>query len=260
MIPKVIHYCWFGGKPLPKLAIKCIESWKKYLPDYEIKEWNETNFDINLIPYTKEAYQAKRYAFVSDYARFWILYHYGGLYFDTDVEIINPMDNIIAKGPFMGRENDSELSVAPGLGLSICPKHPLYKEILDTYSKLHCIYEDGTFNEKTVVTYVSEILYERGLRFKKGIQECEGIYIYPKDYFCPKDFLSGKLRITPNTVTIHHYDGSWLQEDALYMRKLAEKLGNKKISYFIAEFVMRLKFHGIGSAFSYLTEMVTKRF
>lgn len=100
-IPTVIHYCWFGGKPLPALAVKCIESWKKYLPDYEIKRWDESNFDVNLIPYTQQAYEAKKYAFVSDYARFWILYKYGGLYFDTDVEVIKPMDDLIAAGPFM---------------------------------------------------------------------------------------------------------------------------------------------------------------
>lgn len=104
-IPKVIHYCWFGGNPLPSLAEKCIASWRKYLPDYEIKRWDESNFDVNIIPYTKQAYEAKKYAFVSDYARFWILYNYGGLYFDTDVEVIRSMDDIIAAGPFMGCEN-----------------------------------------------------------------------------------------------------------------------------------------------------------
>jgi len=104
MIPKVIHYCWFGRNSLPPLAVKCLESWKRFFPDYEIKEWNEDNFDVNIISYTAEAYRVKKYAFVSDYARFWILYHYGGLYFDTDVEVIKSMDDIIAKGSFMGCE------------------------------------------------------------------------------------------------------------------------------------------------------------
>ena len=98
MIPKIIHYCWFGRGPLPELAQKCIASWKKYLPDYEIKEWNEDNFDVNILPYTAEAYQAKKYAGVSDYARFWILYQYGGIYFDTDVEVIRPIDDIVVRG------------------------------------------------------------------------------------------------------------------------------------------------------------------
>lgn len=106
MIPKIIHYCWFGRNPLPELAKQCIASWKRFLPDYEIREWNEDNFDVNIIPYTAEAYKQKKYAFVNDYARFWILYRYGGIYFDTDVEVIRPLDDIIAKGNFMGVESD----------------------------------------------------------------------------------------------------------------------------------------------------------
>lgn len=130
MIPKIIHYCWFGRGSLPELAQKCIASWKKYLPDYEIKEWNEDNFDVNIIPYTAEAYAQKKYAFVSDYARFWILYKYGGIYFDTDVEVIRSIDDIIAKGNFMGFETNpnsqksgdaSEASVNPGLGMGVAP-------------------------------------------------------------------------------------------------------------------------------------------
>ena len=104
MIPKIIHYCWFGGNPLPELAVKCIESWKKYCPDYEIKRWDESNFDLNCCDYVKEAYRAKKWAFVSDYARFKVLYDEGGLYFDTDVELIKPIDDIIERGPFMGAE------------------------------------------------------------------------------------------------------------------------------------------------------------
>lgn len=115
-IPKIIHYCWFGGKPLPKSAIKCINSWKKLFPDYEIREWNESNFDVNMIPYTKEAYVAKKYAFVSDFARFWILHEYGGIYFDTDVEVIRPMTDILLKGAYFGMENYS--SINPGLGMA----------------------------------------------------------------------------------------------------------------------------------------------
>ena len=112
-IPKIIHYCWFGRSPLPELAKKCIASWRKYFPDYEIKEWNEDNFDVNSILYTSQAYQAKKYAFVSDYARFWILYMYGGLYFDTDVEVIRPMDDIIQRGPFMGCEKPYKKGLRP---------------------------------------------------------------------------------------------------------------------------------------------------
>ena len=127
MIPKIIHYCWFGRGEKPALAKKCIASWRKFFPDYEIKEWNEGNFDVNIIPYTAEAYACKKYAFVSDYARFWVLYKYGGLYFDTDVEVIRPMDDIVARGPFMGIETPATFgnlpNVAPGLGLGGKPPH-----------------------------------------------------------------------------------------------------------------------------------------
>ena len=165
MIPKVIHYCWFGGNPLPKSAQKCIASWRKYLPDYEIKEWNESNFDVNIIPYTAEAYKAKKYAFVSDYARFWILYKYGGLYFDTDVEVIKNMDDIIAKGPFMGCENEAkagatpaQLGVAPGLGLGVNPGLGLYGEILEDYKTSHFITANGELDLKTIVDRTTEAL------------------------------------------------------------------------------------------------------
>lgn len=213
MIPKVIHYCWFGRNPLPPLAIKCIESWKKFFPDYEIKEWNEDNFDVNIISYTKEAYEAKKYAFVSDYARFWILYRYGGIYFDTDVEVIKSMDDIIAKGPFMGCENEANdvrvASVAPGLGLGVTPYLGLYGEILTKYESLHFLNDDGSYNLKTVVQYTTELLCEHCLKNINQIQECAGVWIYPKEYFCPKDYETKKLTITNHTRTIHHYEASW---------------------------------------------------
>jgi mannosyltransferase OCH1-like enzyme len=228
MIPKKIHYCWFGGNPLPPLAVKCIESWKKFLPDYEIKEWHESNFDVNIIPYTQEAYQAGKYAFVSDYARFWILYKYGGLYFDTDVEVIKPMDDIIARGPFMGCENEasdtSVASVAPGLGLGVNPGLGLYKEILEKYSTLHFIRKDRSFNLKTVVQYTTELLCEHGLKETKEIQFCAGVWIYPKDYLSPKDFETGVMEITVNTVAIHHYDGSWVSDVDRYAQQLKRSL------------------------------------
>ena len=223
MIPKVIHYCWFGRNPLPPLAVKCIESWKRFLPDYEIKEWNEDNFNVNIIPYTKEAYEAKKYAFVSDYARFWILYHYGGLYFDTDVEVIKPMDAIIEKGPFMGCENEGDnkrvtalavapnlgLGVNPGLGLGVDSGLGLYGELSQLYSTLHFINENGCFNLKTVVSYTTELLCFYGLKNSSEIQNVAGVWIYPKDFFCPKDYVSGKIELTVNSVAIHHYGESW---------------------------------------------------
>lgn len=236
-IPKVIHYCWFGGNPLPELAIHCIDSWKKYFPDYEIKEWNETNFDVNVIPYTAQAYKAKKYAFVSDYARFWILYKYGGLYFDTDVEVVKNMDDIISKGAFMGCENWAqpgatlaELGVNPGLGLGVAPGLGFIGEILDHYKSLSFLDKNGKPNLETIVEITTNMLCKYGLKNINEIQNIRDINVYPKDYFCPIDMITEKLKMTKNTVSIHWYMGSWVEHRKLrnirsFLRKiLPEKL------------------------------------
>lgn len=212
MIPKIIHYCWFGRNPLPDHAKKYIDTWRKYLPDYEIKEWNEDNFDVNIIPYTSEAYKSKKYAFVSDYARFWILYHYGGIYFDTDVEVIKNMDDIILNGPFMGIENLASMgkyeTVNPGVGLGAVKGMDFYKRVLDNYAGYHFIMPDGTLNLRTVVQYVTVELIKCGLKRSNDIQNCAGINIYPKDFFNPKG--GDVMNITDNTRTIHQYSSSWV--------------------------------------------------
>lgn len=217
MINRVIHYCWFGGNELPKSAKKCIDSWKKHLPDYEIKEWNESNFNVNLIPYTQQAYKAEKYAFVSDYARFYILYHEGGIYFDTDVELIAPIDDIIAKGAFMGCEIDGggeqSINVAPGLGLAAFPRMTIYKKILETYGMFSFVNEDGSLNMKTVVSYVTDILKEHGLENICGIQKVDDITIYPKEYFNPLENNTGRLVLTPNTRSIHWYSKTWVPKN-----------------------------------------------
>lgn len=220
MIPKIIHYCWFGRSPLPELAQKCIASWRKFLPDYEIKEWNENNFDVNLIPYTTEAYAAKKYAFVSDYARFWILYQYGGIYFDTDVEVIRHIDDIVERGNFMGFETDpspmnddaSKASVNPGLGLGVAPGLVLIKNMLDFYEGKHFVHEAVMRNQITVVHIATQVLCENGLKNVVGIQKVGGCYIYPSEYFCPINVTTGRIHVKKNTRTIHHYAGTWVDK------------------------------------------------
>lgn len=247
MIPKIIHYCWFGGNPLPPLAEKCIESWKKYFPDYEIKRWDESNFDVNIIPYTKEAYEAKKYAFVSDYARFYILYKYGGLYFDTDVEVIKPMNDIIAAGSFMGCENPSKVNEAPvrlgvnaGLGLGSTSQLPIIKEIIDHYNKLHFKRADGSLDKTTIVTYTTDILCKHGLVNTSEIQNVAGMNIYPCEYMCPLDYTSGILNITPKTVSIHHYTASWKtrKDDA---KELIAKILGKRITGLLISLRCKIK-------------------
>lgn len=217
MIPKIIHYCWFGRTPLPKSAIKCINSWKKFLPEYEIKEWNEDNFDVNIIPYTKEAYEVKKFAFVSDYARFWILYQYGGLYFDTDVEVIKPIDDIVARGPFMGIEVNSPNPsvaplVAPGLGLGAEIGMSFYKSMLEYYNSLHYLTSEGIPNNITVVKHTTNILTYHGMKNENTLQEVCEIWIYPREYFNPLNDNTGKLDVTTNTRSIHWYTKTWLEK------------------------------------------------
>ena len=232
MIPKIIHYCWFGRGPLPELAQKCIASWKKYLPDYEIKEWNEDIFDVNIIPYTAEAYKAKKYAFVSDYARFWILYRYGGIYFDTDVEVIRPIDDIIERGNFMGFETDpkpqlkadaSEASVAPGLGLGVNPGLGLIKKMLDFYKGRHFEFVPGGVGQLTIVHIATEVLRKAGLKQQQGIQQVDDMWIYPAEYFCPINLKTGRIHVKPNTRTIHHYAGTW-QDKHFSFKELIKKV------------------------------------
>lgn len=222
MIPKIIHYCWFGRNPLPVSAQKCIESWRRFLPEYEIKEWNEGNFDVNVIPYTQQAYEARKYAFVSDYARYWILYHYGGLYFDTDVELIAPIDAIVARGNFMGIEKgaflDGNPMVNPGLGLGVEKGHLFYEKMLQDYSNLSFKSKEGILNTTTIVEYTTKELYTHGMKSLEDMQEVEGIWIYPADYFCPMDSTTGIVTKTSRTVSIHHYDCSWMNHGSLSFR------------------------------------------
>ena len=241
MIPKVIHYCWFGRKPLPPMAKRCIASWKKYLPDYDIKEWNEDNFNVNIIPYTEEAYKTRKYAFVSDYARFWILYHYGGLYFDTDVEIIHDMSHIIARGPFMGFEQPREnakkgcmgYSVAPGLGLGANPGLGLYKELLDYYKNLHFLDDSGKPNPVTIVKHTTEVLKSKGLRTNNKLQQIEGVWIYPWDGVFPQSFYTKKLHKSSNTVSIHLYSDSWNTPYKKFTKFVSRHIGSTLTAHII---------------------------
>lgn len=216
-IPKTIHYCWFGGNPLGSKELKCIESWKQFFPEYKIVRWDESNFDVRCCPYVSQAYDAKKWAFVSDYARFAILYKHGGIYFDTDVEVIRPMDDIVRRGPFMGFESDAtgsgnNYSVAPGLGLSASPGLDLYKSILASYETDEFVKADGSLNQTTVVVRTTDIMRSFGLRDVPGIQEVGGVIVYPSEYFNPKDLYTGEIHLTNKTRAIHHFAMSWFSK------------------------------------------------
>lgn len=236
MIPKVIHYIWFGGNPLPPLAEKCIASWRKYMPDYEIRRWDESNFDVNACDYSREAYEHRKWAFVSDYARFQIIYEQGGIYLDTDVELIRPLDDILAEGSYMGFETDpapdAAGTVAPGLGLAANPGLGLFKTLLDSYQGDDFVKPGGVYDQTTVVVRTTDILRGLGMREEPGIQEVAGVKLYPKEYFCPQDFITGETTITENTHSIHHYDASWAGPATRFKHKVMRTVGPRGVAAF----------------------------
>ena len=248
-IPKVIHYCWFGGNPLPDEYKNYIESWKKFLPDWEIKRWDESNFDFNSCTYAKQAYDAKKWAFVSDYARFKIIYDNGGIYFDTDVEIIKPIDDIIKNGAFMGLEkqtmkrgakDDTRVGIAAGLGIGAPAKMDVYKQILDCYASMQFLNADGSLNQTTVVDYVTDIFKKYGYDSTDTLQTVADVTLYPSEYFDPIDCATGKKTITQNTVSIHHYSASWA-DDKLKLKNKIKKLLGPALTGFVISIKRLLK-------------------
>jgi len=227
-LKKIIHYCWFGKNPKPKLILKCIESWKRFCPDYEIKEWNEDNFDINCCDYIKEAYEAKKWAFVSDYCRFHVLYNQGGVYLDTDVELIKPIDDL--GDCFVGFEDG--IRVASGLIRAAAPGDLICKLMLESYSKSHFRKEDGALDLLTVCDRETSILCSLGMKSDDSFQIIENTRIYPSDYFNPTDMSTGKVSITANTISIHHYASSWVSKSERLRGRIAKLfyrvLGQKK--------------------------------
>ena len=205
MIPKKIHYCWFGGNPLPELARKCIASWRKYLPEYEIKEWNETTFDIHSNAYVEEAYEARTYAFVTDYVRLYALYHEGGVYMDTDVEVLKPLDDLLGYEAVSGFEAPSQIQT--GLMASRAG-HPFIKELLADYDNIHFKRADGTLDMTTNVRRITDHCLRYGLQLNNKQQTVNGFTLLPKDYLCPIQF--GHCFLTANTLCIHHFAGSWI--------------------------------------------------
>ena len=212
MIPKKIHYCWIGGNPLPKSAKKCIASWKKYCPDYEIIEWNETNYDFTQNRYMKEALEAKKWGFVPDFARLDIIYQHGGIYLDTDVEIIKPFDSLLNSKGFAGFESPDYVNL--GQGFAAEPGNMVIKKLLESYDELKFKNDDGSLNLVASPELNTGTLKEIGLIANGEKQTLEDCFtIYPSDCFCPKSINDGIIRKTKNTFSIHHFDSTWFSED-----------------------------------------------
>ena len=208
-IPKIIHYCWFGGNKKSKLIKKCIDSWKKYCPDYEIVEWNEKNFDINKNMYIKQAYECKKWAFVSDYVRLDVVYNHGGIYLDTDVELIKSLDDLLGYDAFLACEND--YLIATGLGFGAIKNNSIIKKILDSYINIPFINVDGTMDLTACTTRNTDTLIEIFGDISKKINiVLDGNVIFlGKEYLCPFDVHTGVMKKTNDTHGIHWYNASW---------------------------------------------------
>lgn len=225
-IPKKIHYCWFGRGEKSDLINKCIESWKKFCPSYEIIEWNEDNFNILSNGYVKEAYDAKKWAFVTDYVRLYVLYYFGGIYCDTDVEILRPLDDFLNQEAFSGFESMD--SVSTGI-IGSKQGNKMIGELLNFYKDKHFILENGMMDLTTNVIYITNVFSKLGLVFNNKKQNINGFVIYPQIYFCPNN-LSRIFNIpSKRSYTIHHFDSSWKNE------KIKKR-----------DFVFRVKRYGIG--------------
>lgn len=221
MIPKKIHYCWFGRGEKPKLAKKCIASWKKYCPDYEIIEWNEDTFDPDYNAYTHWCHDNRKWAFLSDYVRLVVVAEYGGIYFDTDVELLKRPDELLECGAFYGFENDS--NIATGLGFGAEAGHPTILAMREVYEAI-APNADGSYPMIVCPALNTAALVPFGLVTDGSRQSIAGAEILPADWLNPYDDPTGRLRKTANTVSVHWYSKSWMSKGTILRSKLTKPL------------------------------------
>lgn len=234
MIPKKIHYCWFGKNPIPQEYKNYIESWKKYCPDYQIIEWNEDNYDISKNKYMKDAYSEKKWGFVPDFARLDIIYNEGGFYLDTDVELLRSLDELRENVAYMGIEGD-QITVSPGLGFGAEPQNGVIKDLRDLYNDLSFYNEDGTLNTRPSPYYATEFFIKKGFEKENKNQIINGFKIYSSEYFAPKDYYSGDVSITEKSISIHQYSMSWVDPKVVQFHKFRQEVQRhtgKKFAYF----------------------------
>lgn len=225
MIPKKIHYCWFGHGEMPDLALRCIESWHKYMPDYEYKLWNEDNFDIHCNSYVEEAYEAKKYAFVTDYVRLFALFSEGGVYMDTDVEVLKSFDDLLHLSGFIGFEGTRYSPV--GTGTIACMPHGEWvAEQMRAYQSIHFVLPDGSFDLLTNPFRITAIMKKNGFVQNGREQVYKDMHVFPVDYFCPRQ-TTGEVFITENTYCDHHFMGSWRKEKKNWKYFLLRLVGEK---------------------------------
>ena len=211
MIPKTIHYCWFGGKMLPDFLKECIASWRELCPDYEIVQWDESNYDVNKFEYTKQAFENGKFGFVTDVARLDILYQHGGIYMDTDVKLIKPLDELLYQKGFVGVERWGNINTGGGVG--VIPHHPMIEEMLDYRLKFPFVLHDGSFNIETNGLYETTPFIRHGMRIDNTLQIINGMTVYPASVFHPYDYMSCIENIEDDTMAIHYFYGGWMEED-----------------------------------------------
>lgn len=216
MIPKIIHWCWFGGEQIPDENLKCIESWKRFCPDYEIIKWTEDSFDIGKCEYAKQAYNNGKWAFVSDFARLDIIYNYGGIYLDTDVELVKNLDELLMCDAFAGFQRNFHIGL--GLGYGSKMKNDVIKDMRDLYYQIP-FEKDGKLNLTACPVYQTSILKQKGLLCNNSFQVLGDITIFPTDAFDCKSFPKARARRTDNTFSIHHYSESWIDSEIKYKNK-----------------------------------------
>lgn len=219
LIPKKIHYCWFSGNPIPQELQKCIDSWKHFCPDYELVRWDESNYDIHKSLYMEQAYIHKKWGFIPDYARLDILYRYGGIYLDTDVELIRNLDELLYQPAFCGVEKWGTVNFGGCSGAQ--PKNPVVKSVLDTRETVPFINADKQLNLTTCGYYETSPLVQQGLKANgETLVIGNGMMtVYSSDFFHPFDYMSGETKITENTFSIHHFSGTWLGPEAVKERE-----------------------------------------
>ena len=238
-IPKIIHYCWFGRGKMPALAEKCIKSWKKFCPDYEIKCWTEDNFDVSQNKYAREAYEAGKWAFVSDYVRLKVVYDEGGIYMDTDVELLKPLDDLLEERGYMGYDDTGCISTGVGFG---CEKgNPVIGAVLADYDEISFVLPDGTYDLMPCPERNTKVMVKLGLEQNGKEQVFMGIRILPEEYFCPMGYYTGKKNITANTYSVHLFCASWTSATSRRTTYIKRLIGVKLYEKLYGKFLHKLK-------------------
>lgn len=235
MIPKIIHYCWLTNNPFPKKIEQCINSWKNLLPDYEFVLWNLDIRDIQTSIWVKEAYEAKKYAFAADYIRFYALYNKGGIYLDSDVEVVKPFDDLLELPYFLGRENVSNNIEAAAMGCQ--PGLPWIKECLDYYEGRHFINQGNQLDTKPLPLIMQEMISSKyglididsPLNFDRNNSKIQTL---PSEFFSPKNYMNQKIHVTGNTYCIHHFTSSWRSTKDIFLNRIEGMFGKKTRVFF----------------------------